>query len=49
MTIPTQDEIARRLVQSGALAVRNGSVTVHFDQNGHVRKVEKKELVVMKK
>jgi len=35
----------RRLQSTGVFDVKNGSVTLHFDNQGNVRMVEKKEML----
>jgi len=37
-------DIIDKLQKSGAFNIRNGSVTLHFDANGKVSSVEKKEM-----
>lgn len=38
-----QERVVRSLVQSGALDIRGGSFTAHFDADGELRKVERSD------
>ena len=40
-----QERTVRKLVQSGALDVRGGSVTLHFDADGELRKVDRNDTI----
>lgn len=40
-----QERIVRALVASGALDVRGGSFTAHFDGDGELRKVDRNDTI----
>jgi hypothetical protein len=44
--IERKKDIVSKLNVSGALDVRGGSVTLHFDADGHLRKIDRNDTLL---